>query len=139
MSVLQAKRQEEAGIVVTEGTAVTARLNKIDSSLDYGADAEGDHRVHCPFFSTRRLYVRRCLTKGEEREKAVQQVRDVSRVSVINSTLRRAREEESARERILSMWEIVDIIKISEEEISFLTKGEDPYDDTAVYKPVSPT
>ncbi|KAK3426370.1 probable fructokinase-6, chloroplastic [Eucalyptus grandis] len=41
---------------------------------------------------------------------------------------------ESAREGILSIWEIADIIKISEEEISFLTKGEDPYDDAVVRK-----
>ncbi|KAF8407651.1 hypothetical protein HHK36_006784 [Tetracentron sinense] len=42
--------------------------------------------------------------------------------------------EESAREGILSIWETADIIKISEEEISFLTKGEDPYDDAVVRK-----
>ncbi|KAL5550112.1 hypothetical protein UlMin_000288 [Ulmus minor] len=41
---------------------------------------------------------------------------------------------DSARERIFSIWETADIIKISEEEISFLTKGEDPYDDTVVCK-----
>ncbi|GMP49598.1 hypothetical protein CsSME_00016532 [Camellia sinensis var. sinensis] len=41
---------------------------------------------------------------------------------------------ESAREGILSIWEIADIIKISEEEISFLTQGEDPYDDAVVRK-----
>ncbi|KAK9272973.1 hypothetical protein L1049_003353 [Liquidambar formosana] len=41
---------------------------------------------------------------------------------------------ESAREGILSIWEIADIIKISEEEISFLTNGEDPYDDAVVRK-----
>ncbi|CAL0317688.1 unnamed protein product [Lupinus luteus] len=41
---------------------------------------------------------------------------------------------DSAREGILSIWEIADIIKISEEEISFLTKGEDPYDDAVVRK-----
>ncbi|OAY60489.1 probable fructokinase-6, chloroplastic [Manihot esculenta] len=41
---------------------------------------------------------------------------------------------ESAREGILSIWELADIIKISEEEISFLTKGEDPYDDAVVRK-----
>ncbi|KAK7385685.1 hypothetical protein VNO78_31481 [Psophocarpus tetragonolobus] len=39
-----------------------------------------------------------------------------------------------AREGILSIWETADIIKISEEEISFLTKGEDPYDDAVVRK-----
>uniref|UniRef100_A0A3N7G513 fructokinase n=1 Tax=Populus trichocarpa TaxID=3694 RepID=A0A3N7G513_POPTR len=41
---------------------------------------------------------------------------------------------ESAREGILSIWDTADIIKISEEEISFLTKGEDPYDDAVVRK-----
>lgn len=41
---------------------------------------------------------------------------------------------ESARDGILSIWNIADIIKISEEEISFLTKGEDPYDDAVVRK-----
>lgn len=41
---------------------------------------------------------------------------------------------DKAREGILSIWETADIIKISEEEISFLTQGEDPYDDAVVYK-----
>ncbi|RZB70153.1 putative fructokinase-6, chloroplastic isoform B [Glycine soja] len=41
---------------------------------------------------------------------------------------------DSAREGILSIWETADIIKISEDEISFLTKGEDPYDDAVVHK-----
>ncbi|XP_022843946.1 probable fructokinase-6, chloroplastic [Olea europaea var. sylvestris] len=41
---------------------------------------------------------------------------------------------ESAREGILSLWNAADIIKISEEEISFLTQGEDPYDDSVVRK-----
>ncbi|KAL5540176.1 hypothetical protein UlMin_043725 [Ulmus minor] len=41
---------------------------------------------------------------------------------------------DSAREGIFSIWESADIIKISEEEVSFLTKGEDPYDDTVVRK-----
>ncbi|GAB2300086.1 hypothetical protein Dimus_034126 [Dionaea muscipula] len=41
---------------------------------------------------------------------------------------------ESAREGILSIWDTADIIKISEEEISFLTHGEDPYDDNIVRK-----
>lgn len=41
---------------------------------------------------------------------------------------------QSAREGILSIWDTADIIKISEEEISFLTKGEDPYDDAVVQK-----
>ncbi|CAN4083124.1 unnamed protein product [Withania somnifera] len=35
---------------------------------------------------------------------------------------------------ILSIWETADIIKISEDEISFLTQGEDPYDDNVVRK-----
>ncbi|XP_071735237.1 probable fructokinase-6, chloroplastic [Rutidosis leptorrhynchoides] len=39
---------------------------------------------------------------------------------------------ESAREGILSIWDTADIIKISEEEIVFLTNGEDPYDDNVV-------
>ncbi|KAK7372351.1 hypothetical protein VNO80_05729 [Phaseolus coccineus] len=42
--------------------------------------------------------------------------------------------EDSAREGILSIWETADIIKVSEEEITFLTKGEDPYDDAVVRK-----
>ncbi|KMT18655.1 hypothetical protein BVRB_2g027840 [Beta vulgaris subsp. vulgaris] len=41
---------------------------------------------------------------------------------------------ESARDGILSIWDTADIIKISEEEISFLTQGEDPYDDNVVRK-----
>ncbi|XP_008807640.2 probable fructokinase-6, chloroplastic isoform X2 [Phoenix dactylifera] len=41
---------------------------------------------------------------------------------------------ESARDGILSIWNTADIIKVSEEEISFLTKGEDPYDDAVVRK-----
>ncbi|KAI5386549.1 hypothetical protein KIW84_072905 [Lathyrus oleraceus] len=41
---------------------------------------------------------------------------------------------DSAREGILSIWETADIIKISEEEISFLTNGENPYDDAVVRK-----
>ncbi|XP_010262186.1 PREDICTED: probable fructokinase-6, chloroplastic [Nelumbo nucifera] len=45
---------------------------------------------------------------------------------------------ESAREGILSIWDMADVIKISEEEISFLTKGEDPYDDTVVRKLIHP-
>lgn len=40
----------------------------------------------------------------------------------------------SAREGILSIWETADIIKVSEEEISFLTEGEDPFDETVVRK-----
>lgn len=41
---------------------------------------------------------------------------------------------ENAREGILSIWETADIIKISEEEINFLTNGEDPSDDAVVRK-----
>ncbi|XP_020586062.1 probable fructokinase-6, chloroplastic isoform X2 [Phalaenopsis equestris] len=41
---------------------------------------------------------------------------------------------ESAREGILSIWDTADIIKVSEEEISFLTRGENPYDDGVVRK-----
>ncbi|KAG9455007.1 hypothetical protein H6P81_007911 [Aristolochia fimbriata] len=41
---------------------------------------------------------------------------------------------DSVREGILSIWDAADIIKISEEEISFLTRGEDPYDDAVVRK-----
>ncbi|GLT57235.1 hypothetical protein SLA2020_302230 [Shorea laevis] len=41
---------------------------------------------------------------------------------------------DSAREGIMSIWNMADIVKISEEEISFLTKGEDPYDDAVVRK-----
>lgn len=41
---------------------------------------------------------------------------------------------ERAREGILSIWDTADIIKVSEEEISFLTQGEDPYDDAVVRK-----
>ncbi|KAG0490228.1 hypothetical protein HPP92_007091 [Vanilla planifolia] len=40
---------------------------------------------------------------------------------------------EAAREGIKSIWEYADIIKVSEEEISFLTGGEDPYSDEVVY------
>ncbi|KAI3910420.1 hypothetical protein MKX01_034814 [Papaver californicum] len=41
---------------------------------------------------------------------------------------------ESAREGIFSIWETSDVIKISAEEISFLTQGQDPYDDAVVHK-----
>lgn len=41
---------------------------------------------------------------------------------------------EDARNGILSIWDLADIIKISEEEVSFLTHGEDPYDDNVVRK-----
>ncbi|GLT36026.1 hypothetical protein SLA2020_104310 [Shorea laevis] len=39
---------------------------------------------------------------------------------------------EAARKGIMSVWDQADIIKISEEEISFLTGGDDPYDDNVV-------
>ncbi|XP_006829109.2 probable fructokinase-7 isoform X3 [Amborella trichopoda] len=41
---------------------------------------------------------------------------------------------EAAREGIMSIWEIADVIKVSEEEIVFLTEGEDPNDDNVVLK-----
>ncbi|KAM7273316.1 hypothetical protein ACFE04_027980 [Oxalis oulophora] len=40
--------------------------------------------------------------------------------------------EEAAREEIMSIWDQADIIKISEDEITFLTGGDDPYDDNVV-------
>ncbi|KAG2332975.1 hypothetical protein Bca4012_017349 [Brassica carinata] len=40
--------------------------------------------------------------------------------------------EEAARKEIMSIWNLADVIKISEEEITFLTGGDDPYDDEAV-------
>jgi fructokinase len=39
---------------------------------------------------------------------------------------------DAAREGIMSIWDQADVIKISEEEISFLTGGDDPYDDNVV-------
>ncbi|CAH9069816.1 unnamed protein product [Cuscuta europaea] len=42
--------------------------------------------------------------------------------------------EEAARSGIMSIWDRADIIKISEDEISFLTGGDDPYDDDVVIK-----
>uniref|UniRef100_A0A0E0DZH5 fructokinase n=1 Tax=Oryza meridionalis TaxID=40149 RepID=A0A0E0DZH5_9ORYZ len=45
---------------------------------------------------------------------------------------------DDARDGILSIWETADVIKISEEEVSFLTKGEDPYDDSVIKKLVHP-
>ncbi|GLJ38862.1 hypothetical protein SUGI_0792130 [Cryptomeria japonica] len=41
---------------------------------------------------------------------------------------------QAAREGILSIWDSADIIKVSEDEIIFLTEGEDPYDDAVVRK-----
>ncbi|CAI0450891.1 unnamed protein product [Linum tenue] len=43
-------------------------------------------------------------------------------------------EDELDLELIKKIWNLADIIKISEEEISFLTQGEDPYDDAVVRK-----
>lgn len=45
---------------------------------------------------------------------------------------------EEARKGILSIWNEADIIKISEEEISFLTEGGDPYSDEAAQKLMHP-
>lgn len=39
---------------------------------------------------------------------------------------------EAARKGIMSIWDQADIIKISEDEIEFLTRGDDPYDDKVV-------
>ncbi|KAJ4955058.1 hypothetical protein NE237_011841 [Protea cynaroides] len=39
---------------------------------------------------------------------------------------------DAAREGIMSIWDQADIIKVSEDEISFLTRGADPYDDNVV-------
>ncbi|KAK6920221.1 Carbohydrate kinase PfkB [Dillenia turbinata] len=41
---------------------------------------------------------------------------------------------EAAQKGIMSIWDQADIIKISEEEITFLTGGDDPYDDNVVLK-----
>lgn len=38
----------------------------------------------------------------------------------------------SAREGILSIWDQADVIKVSEDEVEFLTEGADPYDDTVI-------
>ncbi|KAF0901724.1 hypothetical protein E2562_006193, partial [Oryza meyeriana var. granulata] len=45
---------------------------------------------------------------------------------------------DDARDGILSIWETADVIKISEDEVSFLTKGEDPYDDSVIKKLMHP-
>ncbi|KAL2556011.1 putative fructokinase-7 [Forsythia ovata] len=42
--------------------------------------------------------------------------------------------EEAARKEIMSIWHQADVIKISEEEIKFLTEGDDPNDDDVVLK-----
>ncbi|KAL5081043.1 hypothetical protein RYX36_009464 [Vicia faba] len=41
---------------------------------------------------------------------------------------------EAARNGIMSIWDQADVIKISEDEITFLTGGDDPYDDDVVLK-----
>ncbi|XP_048228969.1 probable fructokinase-7 [Ricinus communis] len=41
---------------------------------------------------------------------------------------------EAARDGIMSIWEQADVIKMSEDEISFLTGGDDPNDDNIVLK-----
>ncbi|KAL3524215.1 hypothetical protein ACH5RR_017049 [Cinchona calisaya] len=41
---------------------------------------------------------------------------------------------DAAREGIMSIWDSADIIKISEDKITFLTGGDDPYDDDVVLK-----
>ncbi|PQQ17268.1 putative fructokinase-7 isoform X1 [Prunus yedoensis var. nudiflora] len=41
---------------------------------------------------------------------------------------------EAAQQGIMSIWNQADFIKISEEEIEFLTGGDDPYDDDVVMK-----
>nr|KAJ0186863.1 hypothetical protein LSAT_V11C900478410 [Lactuca sativa] len=40
--------------------------------------------------------------------------------------------EDAARQGIMSIWDQSDIIKVSEDEITFLTGGDDPYDDNVV-------
>lgn len=40
--------------------------------------------------------------------------------------------ENAAREGIMSIWNQADVIKVSEDEITFLTGGDDPYDDNVV-------
>ncbi|CAI9101655.1 OLC1v1039027C1 [Oldenlandia corymbosa var. corymbosa] len=45
---------------------------------------------------------------------------------------------EAAREGIMSIWDQADIIKISEEEITFLTGGEDAFDDNVVLTKLYP-
>ncbi|KAH7423171.1 hypothetical protein KP509_12G042500 [Ceratopteris richardii] len=45
---------------------------------------------------------------------------------------------EAARDGILSIWNEADIIKISEEEITFLTQGGDPYSDESALKLMHP-
>ncbi|KAI7740135.1 hypothetical protein M8C21_005276 [Ambrosia artemisiifolia] len=40
--------------------------------------------------------------------------------------------EDAARDGIMSIWDQADVIKVSEDEITFLTRGDDPYDDNVV-------
>ncbi|KAM0071007.1 putative fructokinase [Helianthus debilis subsp. tardiflorus] len=40
--------------------------------------------------------------------------------------------EDAARDGIMSIWNQADVIKVSEDEITFLTRGADPYDDNVV-------
>nr|APW83748.1 fructokinase [Lycium barbarum] len=42
--------------------------------------------------------------------------------------------EDAARSGIMSVWNLAEIIKVSEDEISFLTGGDDPNDDEVVLK-----
>lgn len=42
--------------------------------------------------------------------------------------------EKAARDGIMSIWEQADMIKVSEDEITFLTGGDNPYDDNVVMK-----
>ncbi|KAG5007281.1 hypothetical protein JHK85_025823 [Glycine max] len=41
---------------------------------------------------------------------------------------------DAARKGIMDIWDQADVIKISEDEITFLTGGDDPYDDNVVLK-----
>ncbi|KAI3749008.1 hypothetical protein L6452_12515 [Arctium lappa] len=40
--------------------------------------------------------------------------------------------EDAARKGIMGIWDQADVIKVSEDEITFLTEGDDPYDDNVV-------
>ncbi|KAL4575897.1 hypothetical protein LXL04_011984 [Taraxacum kok-saghyz] len=40
----------------------------------------------------------------------------------------------AAREGIMSIWDQADVIKVSDDEITFLTEGDDPHDDNVVLK-----
>ncbi|KAL8148197.1 putative fructokinase-7 isoform X2 [Apium graveolens] len=41
---------------------------------------------------------------------------------------------DAARDGIMSIWDQADVIKVSEDEVSFLTGGDDPYDDNVVLR-----